>query len=167
MISKTSGPRGQVEARYQGRVLRGDEVIYNVNTGAVTVNGHGQMINADGTAESADHLVLDDKMRAGFARGFSILEPHNVRFAADVAIRRSETVNELDRAVFTPCNVCAANGSPKTPTWSIQASKVIEDHDRHVVHYRNAVIRIKGLPISFIRRCSGTPIQNRRGPRGC
>ena len=29
-------------------------------------------------------------------------------FAADVAIRRSESVNEMDRAVYTPCAVCTA-----------------------------------------------------------
>ena len=154
--------RGSVEARYQGHVIRGDEVIYRKIDGAVTVNGHAQVINPDGTEVAAGHLVLDDKLRAGFARAFSSSEimtprtnsglpppPLNIRFAADVAIRRSETVNELDRAVFTPCNVCAADGSPKTPTWSIRASKVIEDHAKHVVYYRNAVIQIKGLPVFY------------------
>jgi LPS-assembly protein len=154
--------RGQVEARYQGHVIRGDEVVYHVTSGTVTVDGHAHIINADGTAVAADHVVLDDKLRAGFARGFSSEEelPINssnayagssvdVRFGADIAIRRSETVNELDRAVYTPCSVCAANGSPKTPTWSIRASKVIQDHVKHVIYYRNAVIQVKGLPVFY------------------
>lgn len=141
--------RGGVEARYQGRILRGDEVIYNVPTGAVTVNGHAQIINPDGTAEFADHIELDDQMRAGFARGFSAHLPQNVKFAADVAIRRSETVNELNRAVYTPCNVCAADGSPKSPSWSILASKVVEDRGRHIIYYRNAVVEVKGIPVLY------------------
>jgi len=141
--------RGQVEARYQGRVLRGDEVIYNVGTGGVTVNGHGQIISADGTAVFGDHVELDDKMRAGFARGFSAHETSNTTVAADVAIRRSETVNDLRRAIYTPCNVCAANGNPKEPTWSIQATKMVEDRTRHLVTYRNAIIRVKGIPVFY------------------
>jgi LPS-assembly protein len=141
--------RGAIEARYQGRVLRGDEVIYNADTGAVTVNGHGQIIAADGTAEFGDHLVLDDKMRAGFAQGFSAHETQNVTVAADVAIRRSETVNDLRRAIYTPCNVCAENGNPKEPTWSIQATNMVEDRTRHIVTYRNAVIRVKGIPVFY------------------
>ena len=140
---------GSVEGRYQGRVIRADKVIYNVATGAVTADGHAQIINLDGTVQFASHIVLDDKMRAGFARGFSTLMQDNIKFAADVAIRRSEEVNELNRAVFTPCDICAANGKPKTPTWSIAASKVIEDHAKHVVYYRNAVIRIKDIPIFY------------------
>lgn len=141
--------RGGVEARYQSHVIRGDEVIYRVGPGTVTINGHGQVINADGSVLMAEHLMLDNKLRAGFARGFSTIQPNNIRFAADVAIRRSATVNELDRAVFTPCNVCASDGGPITPTWSIQASKVIEDHVKHIVYYRNAVIQVKGIPVFY------------------
>jgi LPS-assembly protein len=140
---------GSVEGRYQGRVIRADKVVYNVGTGAVTADGHAQIVNLDGTVDFASHMVLDDKMRAGFARGFSTLMQDNVKFAADVAIRRSETVRELNRAVFTPCDICAANGSPKTPTWSISATKIIQDHTKHIVYYRNAVIRIKDIPVFY------------------
>ncbi len=141
--------RGQVEARYQGRTLRAEEVIYNVATGAVTVNGAAQIIEADGSVQSADHAVLDDKMRAGFARGFALHSPDNTTFAADVAVRRSEVVNELTRAVFTPCPVCAPDGSHVTPTWSIRASSVIQDHQHRLVYYRNAVILVKGVPVFY------------------
>ncbi len=141
--------RGSVEARYQDHTLRGDEVIYNVKTGAVVVNGHAQILNPDGTAEFASHIVLDDKLRAGFARGFSAHLNDNISFAADVAIRRSETVNELNRAVYTPCAVCTAKGAAKTPSWSIRASKIIEDRKRHMIFYRNAVIEVKGLPVFY------------------
>ncbi|HEY2662479.1 MAG TPA: LPS assembly protein LptD [Caulobacteraceae bacterium] len=147
--SNTWTARGQVEARYQGRTLRAEEVIYNVTTGAVTVNGAAQIIEADGSMQSADHAVLDDKMRAGFARGFALHTTDNATFAADVAVRRSETVNELTRAVFTPCPVCAPDGSHVTPTWSIRASKVIQDHQHRLVYYRNAVILVKGVPVFY------------------
>ena len=141
--------RGSVEVRNQGRTLRADEVIYDITTGAVTANGHAQVIQPDGTVESADHIVLDQKMSEGFARGFAVHAPDDTTFAADVAIRKTQTVNELTRAIFTPCQICTAQGSPITPTWSIKASKVVEDHDRRLVYYRNAVILIKGVPVFY------------------
>ena len=110
---------GKVEARYQGRTLRADQLTYDAATGVVTADGNAQIINADGSAEFAQHLVLDDKMRAGFAKGFSARLPINsqltAKFAADVAVRRSETVEELNRAIFTPCPICAANGLLSVP----------------------------------------------------
>jgi LPS-assembly protein len=144
---------GKVEARYQGRTLRADTLTYDAGSGIVTADGNAQIINADGSAEFAQHLVLDDKMRAGFAKAFSAQIPINqkltAKFAADVAIRRSETVEELDRAIFTPCPICAAKGASIVPTWSIQADRIIEDHQRHLVYYRNATMRVKGLPVLY------------------
>jgi LPS-assembly protein len=144
--------RGKVEVRYQGRIVRGDEVIYSVATGVVVANGHVQILQPDGSAEFADHVVLDDQMRAGFARGFGSsmqYSQYNLKFAADVAIRRSETVTELNRAIFTPCEVCTKSGQRKTPSWSIQASKVIQDKQKHLIYYSNAVIVIKGVPVFY------------------
>ncbi|HKT55060.1 MAG TPA: LPS assembly protein LptD, partial [Caulobacteraceae bacterium] len=147
---------GGVEARYQGRVMRADKVVYDVAKGVVTADGHVQLINEDGTTAFASHMVLDDKMRAGFAAGFSArAQPQpgpaqpELKFAADVAIRRSAEVDELDRAIFTPCDICAKSGAAIQPTWSISASKIIEDQQKHVVFYRNAVIRVKGLPLFY------------------
>jgi LPS-assembly protein len=140
---------GQVEARYQGRVVRADELVYNIATGVVTADGHAMIINADGTTVGGDHVVLDDKMRAGFVRGFSSHEERNITFAADLAVRRSATVNELNRAIFTPCDICAPNGSAIEPTWSIAASDIIQDHKRRLVFYRNAVLRVKGVPVLY------------------
>jgi LPS-assembly protein len=140
---------GQVEVRYQGRVLRAGKIVYNVKTGVVTADAHVQLINPDGTTAAGDHMVLDDRMRAGFVRGFSGRETHNITFAADVAVRRSETVNELNRAIFTPCDICAPNGEPIQPTWSISASQIVQDRERHLVFYRNAVLRVKGVPVLY------------------
>jgi LPS-assembly protein len=141
--------KGSVESRYRGRTLRANSVVYDAAAGVVTADGDVQVVNADGTAEFAQHMVLDNQLLAGFAQGFSARLPLNGKLAANVAIRRSETVEELDRAIFTPCDICAADGSPEQPTWSIQASQVIADQKRHLVYYRNAVIRIKGLPVFY------------------
>ncbi|HZC17248.1 MAG TPA: LPS assembly protein LptD, partial [Caulobacteraceae bacterium] len=188
--AKQTTATGKVEARYQGRTLRADSLTYDQATGVVTADGNVQIIGEDGSAEFAQHVVLDDKLRAGFAKMFSAQAPIDLtqptgvlhltaKFAADVAIRRSETVEELDRAIFTPCQICASNGSSIKPTWSIQADRIIEDHQRHRVYYRNAIIRVKGVPIAYTPflshpdpdspRASGLlfpqlSITNRRGP---
>ena len=140
---------GAVEARYQGRVLRADKVVYDVATGVLSADGHAMIINPDGTTVAGEHVLLDNEMRAGFVRGFSSHQQQNITFAADLAVRRSATVNELNRAIFTPCDICAPDGSPMEPTWSIAASDIVQDQTKHVVFYRNAVLRVKGVPIFY------------------
>jgi LPS-assembly protein len=139
--------RGDVEARYQGRTLRADEVVYDTKTDVVTAHGHVTLINADGTAQFADDMTMDKDLKAGFARGFSARLDKNIKIAADTAIRRSDTIQELNQAIYTPCEVCAEK--PK-PTWSIEADKVVQDKKRHLVYYHGATIRMFGAPLLYL-----------------
>ena len=139
--------RGDVEARYQGRTLRADEVVYDSKTEVVTAHGHVTLINADGTAEFANDMTMDKDMKAGFARGFSARLDKNIKIAADTAVRRNDKITELNQAIYTPCEVCAEK--PK-PTWSIQADKVVQDKNRHLVYYHGATIRMWGAPILYL-----------------
>lgn len=140
---------GQVEVRYRGRTLRADNLRYENKTGVVTAVGNVVIINEDGTAEFAKELTVDDDFKAGVALAFSARLQNNVKIAAATALRRNPTINELNRAIYTPCNICAQTGEPKTPTWSITADKVIQDSNRHLVVYHNAVVRAFGVPIFY------------------
>ncbi|HEX6859253.1 MAG TPA: LPS-assembly protein LptD [Caulobacteraceae bacterium] len=142
--------RGDVEVRYQGRTLRAQEVTYDRATGVVTASGKTTIINPDGSAQFADSVTLDDEMRAGIATGFSTRLPGDVKIAAATAVRRSETVSELNKAIYTPCPVCVdKDGDQHGPTWSIRADKVVQDKDRQIVYYRNAVITMFGAPVFY------------------
>jgi LPS-assembly protein len=141
--------RGEVEARYQGRVVRADEVEYRTRTGLVVARGNARILNADGTIQAADEITLDENFSAGVAVGFSTQLEQDVKIVAASAVRRSETVTDLNRAVYTPCPVCSPEGEPKTPTFSLQAERVIQDRNRRAIYYRNAVLRIKGVPVLY------------------
>ncbi|HQR90838.1 MAG TPA: LPS-assembly protein LptD, partial [Caulobacter sp.] len=104
--------RGDVEARYQGRTLRAEEVIYDTKAGVITAKGKVALINADGTAQFADEMTLDKDLKAGFAMGFSARMDNNVKIAAVSAIRRNEDIQELNRAIYTPCEICAEKPTP-------------------------------------------------------
>jgi LPS-assembly protein len=147
--SKRVIARGSVEARYRGRTLRARELEYRTETGVVIARGDAQLLNADGTAQFAETLELDEDLSAGVATGFSTQLGQGVRVAAASAVRRSETVTDLNKAVYTPCDVCSDEGRPKSPTFSIQAEQVTQDRNRRIIRYRNAVIRVKGVPVLY------------------
>jgi LPS-assembly protein len=147
--------RGAVEARYQGRTVRADEVVYNVATRVVTARGNTRLINADGSVQYADEIQLDDEFSAGVALGFATrlpgAEPGQPvsKIAAASAVRRSPTLTELNRAVYTPCNLCTPEGANKEPTFSIQAERVTQNRDLRVITFRNAALRIGGVPVAY------------------
>jgi LPS-assembly protein len=141
--------RGDVEARYQGRTIRAQELIYNIRTGIVTARGKAQIIADDGATQSAEEITLDNNLQAGVAYDFSTVMAPNIKFAAASAVRRSETVNELNRAIYTPCDICSKTGAPKTPSWSISADRIVQDRQRQLVYYRNAVVKVLGVPVFY------------------
>jgi LPS-assembly protein len=141
--------RGGVEARYNGRVLRAAEVVYDQQSGVVTARGNVAIINADGSAQFAQAITLDKDLSEGVALGFSTRLSGDVKIAAASAVRQSDQVTELNRAIYTPCPVCAEdNGRP--PTWSIRARKVVQDHKRQIVYFQDAVIQVMGVGIVYL-----------------
>jgi LPS-assembly protein len=155
----TVSGHGQVEARYNGRTLRANDVVYDTRTGVVTARGDVTIVNPDGTAEYSQSAVLDRQMSAGVAMAFSTRlketfrstaggpsRPVEVSIAAASAVHPSPTLTELNQAIFTACPVCAKQ---PTPTWSIKAKKVIEDKKRQVIIFRDAVIEVRGVPIFY------------------
>ena len=137
---------GQVEARYQGRVVRADNVAYDTSTGIVTAEGNVTIINADGTSQFSQSAVLDRELSVGVAMAFSSRLKDNISIAAASVARKSADITELNQAIFTPCPVCAKNPNP---TWSIHARKVVEDKKRHIIYFRDAIIEIRGIPVFY------------------
>jgi LPS-assembly protein len=145
---------GSVEIRYEGRTVRANRLVYEeaetAGQGVIRAYGDVQIINDDGTVEYADEFTLDEDMRAGVALGFSARLQDNVKIASASVVRRSEDVQELNRAIYTPCEICTAGDRPKNPTWSISADKVVQDRKRRIVYYRNARFRILNASVLYL-----------------
>ncbi len=139
--------RGEVEARYRGKVVRAQEVTYDRASGVATAKGAVTIINADGSVESADEARLDKDFETGFASGFAARLSDGSQIAAATVTRRSPDIDELHKAIYTPCEVCAEDPNP---TWSVQADKVTRDKAKGLIIYRNAVIRVKGVPLLYL-----------------
>jgi LPS-assembly protein len=150
---KTTTAEGSVEVRYEDRTLRADKVVYEEGQGrgqgTIRASGHVQIVNSDGSVEFADQIVLDDKMRAGVAVAFSARLQENIKLAGSTAVRRSEDIQELNRAIYTPCPICA-NNHARTPTWSISADRVVQDKVHRLIYYRHARIHVFGVPILYL-----------------
>lgn len=139
---------GQVQIRNQGRTLRAEKVVYNRTTGVVVATGEVVIVEVDGTTAFADEVVLDDQLRAGVAKGFSARLQDNIKIAGDTLVRRDDTTAELNRGIYTPCELCE-DDKTKAPTWSIRADKVVQDGENHLIYYQNAVIEMFGVPVFY------------------
>jgi len=141
--------RGSVEMRTDQRTLRADLLTYDERQGVIHAKGDIQIINADGTVETASESVIDERSKAGAAVAFTARLQKDIKLAAASVVRRDETIEQLNKAIYTPCPICVDN-KPKTPTWSIQAAKVVHDKKKRIIYYRGAKMRMFGVPVAYL-----------------
>ncbi|WP_428152327.1 LPS-assembly protein LptD [Brevundimonas sp.] len=177
-VISATGERERVYARFQGHTLRGRAVTYDIAQGIGTADGDVELVDPERNTVFASHLELDSDLRAGVAVDFATRLTNGASLMAATAVRRSENVNELNYALFTPCPICDDAGNPKTPSISIQAEKVVQDEELRAILYRNAVFKVGGVPVLWtpffahpdptVERASGflVPIFNYDDGRG-
>lgn len=141
---------GDVELRYQERTLRAGSVGYDAKAEVIEAVGDVRIYQPDGTAAFADRLIANEALTQGVATGFSARLPDNGKLAAANAVIVSDTRTEMNRAIFTTCDTCHEDGSDKTPSWSISADRIVRDEQDQAIYYRNAVIRIKDIPVLYL-----------------
>ncbi|WP_372707782.1 LPS-assembly protein LptD [Brevundimonas sp.] len=149
VISATGGEQ-RVLARFRNTTLRAGQLTYDLGLGVATADDRVEFIDPDGTTVFASHLELDSDLKAGVAVDFATRFNNGASLMAATAVRRSENVNELNYALFTPCPICDAEGNPKEPSISIQAEKVVQDEELRAVLYRNAVFKVGGVPVLYL-----------------
>ena len=137
---------GNVEALYEGRVLRADRIIYNKTTDRVRATGNVVIVDTDGSQQFADEIEVNSNLEDGYAIGFSARLPDGATVVANSAIRQSDGVNALEQAIYTACPVCDEN---TTPTWSLRARRTVLDQDSQMISYRDAVFEVAGIPVFY------------------
>ena len=61
---------GNVEALYEGRVLRADRIVYNKMTDRVRATGNVVIVDPDGSQQFADEIEVNSNLADGYAIGF-------------------------------------------------------------------------------------------------
>lgn len=138
--------RGNVELSQGGRTLLTDLISYDIGAGTVTAMGNIILIEPTGDAIFAEALELDDQLKDGFVDGVGVLLDDDTRIAAVQGVRSDGERTTLDRAVYSPCEVCEDGGDP---LWQIKAERVVHDNVSRTVAYRNARLELLGVPVLY------------------
>ncbi|MFN3668652.1 MAG: LPS-assembly protein LptD [Brevundimonas sp.] len=150
VITASGAGADRVLARFRDTTLRARSVSYDLGLGIAAADGDVEFTDVGGTVVFASHLELDADLTAGVAVDFASRLSNGATLMAATAVRRSENVNELNYALFTPCPICDADGNAREPSIAIQAEKVVQDEARRAILYRNALFRVGGVPVFYL-----------------
>ncbi|WP_272991040.1 LPS-assembly protein LptD [Hyphomonas adhaerens] len=138
---------GNVEALYDGRILRADRLIYNRTTERVRATGNVVIIDTDGSQQFSDEVEVGSNLSDGYAIGYSARLTDGSTVVANSAIRQPGGINAMDQVIYTACPICEAKG--QKPTWTLRARRAVLDQESQMMSYRDAVLEVMGIPVFY------------------
>ena len=138
---------GNVEAKYEGRVLRADRLTYDRNTDRVRAEGNVVIIDADGSETYAAEIETNSTLADGYAIGFSTRTAEGGVAVAESAVTTEAGYSALEKIVYTSCEVCDEDDNP---TWALRARRAVINQETQMMSYRDAVVEIAGIPVIYL-----------------
>ncbi len=105
-------------------------------------------------------------MRNGIISGMRALLADGGKLAANGARRTEGKLNELSRAVYSSCNVCALEPQ-RAPEWQIRADHITQDLEHKRIEYTDAWVDVFGVPVLWMPYMSNTDPSVRRQTACC
>src|ERR1019366_8708338 len=100
---------------------------YDRNTDVAAASGNVVLLEPDGQTVFSDYAELTAGMKDGILKGMRALLAENGRLVANGGRRTDAHLNELSRAVYTTCNLCAKDPT-RAPLWQIRAREAGQRH---------------------------------------
>ena len=140
---------GHVEAWQNDRTLRADSVTFDRNSGVANATGHVALTNPDGQVVFSDQATLSQNMKDGVMVNMRAQLAENGKLAANSARRTGGLLNELTRAIYSTCNLCADDPTVP-PLWDVRAQQAVQDTEHKRIEYYDAVVDFYGVPVMYL-----------------
>lgn len=140
---------GDVMIVQSGRILRADDVQYDLTKDSVMASGNVVLNEETGNIHLSDIVTYNDKLQNGTVKNLRSFLADGSRFTAQTGERKGGAVTIMRDAFYTPCAPCKVDPD-KPPVWGLVASKVTHDEADRSVSYKHARFEAFGVPILYM-----------------
>lgn len=140
--------RGNVVVVRQGNRLVANEITYNQKTDVVTARGNVALFEPNGERLYGNYIELTGDMKDGVIQGIGVILQDHSRLAAAGARRSGGNLLVMNKAVYSPCNLCASDPNAP-PLWQIKAVRITHNKAQQVIQYRDAWFEVAGIPVAY------------------
>ncbi len=145
--SSTVSAAGDVRLAQSGRLLRADQMNYDLKTDTVAAQGKVVLTDRTNDVYEASRVQLNSEMRQGEAEDINAYLAQGGHFSAREAKSVDENTIVLKDAAYTPCDCETEPGA--VPAWRIRAGEVTYNKDKNRIKYKNARFEVRGVPVFY------------------
>ena len=136
---------GNVFLHRDDQTVRADTVTWNHATGKILASGHVRFVDQNGDNTFTESVELTDKFTTGTMENLILVLREGGRIAANSGTRDAEGRLHLTQAAYTSCDVIDIHGRPCSPSWRINAHRVVFTPDQNAFRMYNAHLVLFGL----------------------
>ncbi len=140
--------KGDVEFTQGERIVRAQEVSYNMQTEIVKGVGEVAILEPNGDVHFADNVELSRDLADGFVDGLRSVLADGSRIWAEKGRRVGGNETIMEKATYTPCEPCKKNPE-RDPVWQMKARKVIHNKEEQTITYDDATFEVFGVPVAY------------------
>lgn len=140
--------RGDVEVLHGRRMVVADTINYDIGHDLVTASGNVSLVEPDGNVLFADYVELKGDLAEGVARQIRLMLSDRSRLLAESLTRQDGNLSTLERARYTPCDICR-DDPDRDPLWQVKARQVVHDQAAREIRYRDATLEMFGVPVAY------------------
>lgn len=139
--------RGNVDVTRGDRRLLADSIRYREAEDRIDAIGNITLLEPNGQAIYADLMSITGDLKDGLIEELRARLDGEARIAAETARRIDGSKTEMEKAVYSPCPICAEGDGD--PLWQITADKVTHDEETKEVVYNHAFFEVFGVPVFY------------------
>tara|TARA_R110002110_G_scaffold380192_2_gene590928 strand:+ start:2246 stop:4396 length:2151 start_codon:yes stop_codon:yes gene_type:complete len=139
--------KGAVEIFYRGARLKAAKITYQQADDQLLIDGPLVLTDDAGTLILADEAELSADMRDGILRSARLVLNQQLQMSSAEILRVGGRYTSLGRSIASSCKVCVSN---PTPLWEIRASRIVHDGLERQIYFRNAQLRVMGVPVAWV-----------------
>lgn len=140
--------KGDVMMVQADRILRADQVLYDLKSDTVTASGNVVLNDPTGDVHFSQEVQFNDRLKNGFVRGLKSYLADGAQFTAEKGLYENGDVVTMKSARYTPCELCE-DDPDSDPVWQIKAAEVVHNQGERRVKYKHARFEAFGVPVLY------------------
>ncbi len=137
---------GAVEISNGKQKVQADSLEYNQKADIVEAKGNVVFTDSDGQSIFVDELTLTENLKQATLVNLRLHVEGLGEVMQATSGQKEDAIYTLNDVTYSPCKEC--NG--KTKPWNFNAKQITYDTEKHVAHYKNAVLDAYGIPILYL-----------------
>lgn len=140
--------KGDVEFTQGERIVRAQQVSYDMDTEIVKGVGEVAILEPNGDVHFADNVELSRDLADGFVEGLRSVLADGSRIWAEKGRRVAGNETIMEKARYTPCEPCKKDPD-REPVWQLKAREVVHNKQEKTITYDDATFEVFGVPIAY------------------